>query len=232
MSNLFRNKYRVPSTRLEGFDYGSNAAYFVTICTKDKVHFFGEIVDIAENSNSSESTVAAETPGMSSLRIPIVKLSDIGKIVETEWLKTPGLRPDMNLELGTLVVMPNHFHAIIIIGENPYNSNHHSALRRDDMPGVSSATMDATNSENANNSFKNHDYKNEFSAQSKNLASIIRGFKSAVTMQAKNLGYHHFAWQTRYHEHIIRDQESYQKIEDYILNNVYTWQSDKFYTNP
>ena len=51
-------------------------------------------------------------------------LSEIGKIVQTEWLKTPEIRPDMNLELGEFVVMPNHFHAIIRIGENQFNTHH------------------------------------------------------------------------------------------------------------
>ncbi|MGZ5244799.1 MAG: hypothetical protein ACXWEY_14390 [Bacteroidia bacterium] len=81
MPGLFRNKYRIPSPRLEGFDYGSNTAYFVTICTKEREHFFGEILDSGKNS-VAESIGAVETPGMSPLRSQIVRLSDIGKIVE------------------------------------------------------------------------------------------------------------------------------------------------------
>ena len=50
-------------------------------------------------------------------------LSDIGEIVNTEWLKTFEMRPDMNLYMGEYVIMPNHFHAIIDIGENKYNTN-------------------------------------------------------------------------------------------------------------
>ena len=40
--NKFRNKYRIPSARLIGYDYGSHGFYFVTICTKDKICFFGQ----------------------------------------------------------------------------------------------------------------------------------------------------------------------------------------------
>lgn len=50
-----------------------------------------------------------------------MNLSGIGKIVETEWLKTIDIRRDMNLELCEFVVMPNHFHGVIIINENEYN---------------------------------------------------------------------------------------------------------------
>jgi|GEM_PF-2011525 len=49
-------------------------------------------------------------------------LNDIAQIVKTECLKTFEMRPDMNLTMGEFVVMPNHFHAIIGIGENEYNS--------------------------------------------------------------------------------------------------------------
>ena len=40
---LFKNKYRVESIRLPGWDYGSVAAYFITLCTKNRIHYFGEI---------------------------------------------------------------------------------------------------------------------------------------------------------------------------------------------
>ena len=49
-------------------------------------------------------------------------LSAAGEIAENEWIKTVEMRPDMNLELAEFVVMPNHFHGIIIIGNNKYNN--------------------------------------------------------------------------------------------------------------
>ncbi len=45
MSDKFKNKYRIKSARLQNWDYGWNAAYFVTICTKNRESFFGEIVN-------------------------------------------------------------------------------------------------------------------------------------------------------------------------------------------
>jgi len=98
MSERFHDKYRIPSARLQNWDYGWNAMYFVTICTQGREYYFGEIVDGK------------------------MILSEIGKIAEQEWIKTPEIRPDMNLELDAFVVMPNHFHAIIIIGDNQYNA--------------------------------------------------------------------------------------------------------------
>ena len=69
--------------------------------------------------------------------------------------------------------------------------------------------------------------KNKFGSQSKNLASIIRGFKSAVTMYARERDIQ-FSWQPRFHDHIITSNNEYQKIADYILENPKKWREDKF----
>jgi REP element-mobilizing transposase RayT len=97
MPDKFRNKYRISSARLQNWDYSRNAAYFVTICTQGREHYFGNVVNGE------------------------MQLSAVGEIAQTEWLKTFDLRPDMNLILGEYIIMPNHFHAIIIIGKNQYN---------------------------------------------------------------------------------------------------------------
>lgn len=190
----FNDKYRIPSARLQTWDYSAAGSYFVTICTKDRQCLFGEI------------------------RQKKMYLSEVGKIAETQWLQTMELRPDMNLELGAFVVMPNHFHAIVIIGNNEFNTKRRDAMNcngRDAMHCVSTTT--ATPS------------INQFGPQSKNLASIIRGFKSSVTTQAKKIGCTNFHWQTRYHDHIIRDAQSFQNIQQYIIDNPVNWAKDKFY---
>jgi REP element-mobilizing transposase RayT len=189
----FKNKYRIPSARLPYWDYGQNAAYFVTICTKNRKHFFGEII----TGRDAMHCVSA-----------IMELSEIGKIVKNEWIKTPHMRPDMNLELGEFVVMPNHFHGIIFIRENEYN-----AKRRDAMHCVSTT---------------NEQHKNIFGPQSKNLASIIRGFKIGVTKNARAIN-PYFAWQSRFYDHIIRNEKTYYKIVEYIRYNPLKWQDDRYY---
>ena len=45
MIEKYNNKYRIPSARLKGWDYGADAIYFVTICTNHRQHYFGEIED-------------------------------------------------------------------------------------------------------------------------------------------------------------------------------------------
>ena len=126
------------------------------------------------------------------------------------------MREDMNLQMDEYVIMPNHFHAIIIIGENKYNTSIDSKFDpqcRDAMHCV--CTEDGNNT-------------NRFGSQSKNLASIIRGFKIGVTRDARKI-HADFMWQTRFHDHIIRNDESLQRIRDYVCNNPTTWVGDKFH---
>ena len=191
----FKNKYRIASARLQNWDYGSPGLYFITICTKNRECYFGEILE----------TDVVDTPCMAYLRA-----NKIGQIAETEWLKTPELRPDMNIELGEFVVMPNHFHGIIIIGENKYNND-----CRDAMHGISTTTIKTTT-------------KNNFGPQIKNLGSIIRGFKSSVTTFATKNNIV-FGWQERFHDHIIRNHDEYLRISNYIINNPANWGKDKFF---
>ncbi|MGD9489874.1 MAG: transposase [Calditrichaceae bacterium] len=201
----FKNKYRIPSARLPHWDYGANAAYFVTICTAHRVCFFGDI----QNHE--------------------MQLSPIGKIVETEWRKTFELRRDMNLEMDVFVVMPNHFHAIIIIGENEFNTNPENQ-RRDAMHGVSTNTINPENPRRdaMHGVSTGKPPQNKFGPQSKNLSSIIRGFKSAVTIAARQIDAE-FAWQSRYYDHIIRDEKTYFNIHEYIINNPRQWDRDDYY---
>lgn len=91
MAVKYHNKYRIPSSRLQNWDYGSNASYFVTICTLNRTHIFGTI----ENGE--------------------MLLNDIGKKAETCFIDIPVHFPFV--EMGAFVVMPNHVHAIIIINK-------------------------------------------------------------------------------------------------------------------
>ena len=67
-----------------------------------------------------------------------------------------------------------------------------------------------------------------FQNQGKNtLSSILGSYKSAVTKHVHRLGYE-FEWQSRFYDHIIRDNESFRRIEKYIENNIENWGDDKF----
>lgn len=197
---LFKNKFRIPSARLQSWNYGNPGLYFITICTKNMQHYFGQV------------------------RNAQMQLTELGKIAQQEWINTIEIRPDMNLKTGEFIVMPNHFHAILMIGENNYN-------RTDAMHRVSNSTLNLDSTLNMNlDSYMNQgDAKhrvstNQFGPQSHNLASIVRGFKSAVTLYARKNNLK-FDWHPRFHDHIIRTHTEFINIENYIRQNPAKWQT-------
>lgn len=90
---LYRNRYRVKSTRLPGWVYTRAGYYFVTICTKNHLEHFGEIATL------------------------IVRLSPIGEVACSFWEEIPTHFP--NVTLDEYIIMPNHVHGIIIIRSTP-----------------------------------------------------------------------------------------------------------------
>lgn len=218
MPDKFKDRYRIPSTRHPHWDYGWDGGYFITICTHNREHYFGEIIEGE------------------------MQLSDIGQIVHSEWIKTPYIRPDMNLELDVFAIMPNHFHAIINICENQYNTQNANIIKNDTSGDNRDAGCRDTRCKDAGcrdamhrvstlmaaMNFNDMECKNKFAPQRKNLASIIRGFKSAVTNRTRKF-HADFAWQSRYHDHIIRNDDQYKQIKNYILNNPENWDQDKYF---
>lgn len=69
---------------------------------------------------------------------------------------------------------------------------------------------------------------NQFGPQSKNLASVIRGFKIGVTTNARKIN-PDFAWQSRFHDHIIRNDRALKNIQRYIINNPLQWKTGEFH---
>lgn len=205
MSDKFQNKYRIPSARLPNWDYGWDAAYFITICTKDRECYFGEI----ENGS--------------------MNLSKIGVIADILWYEIKNHAK--NIELGDFVVMPNHIHGIIVL-----NGNH-----KIDATGGSEISSDVSTDVETRHALSLQPEppqptepgktiaQQRFQNQGKNtLSSIVGGYKSAVTKHANRLKLN-FAWQPRFHDHIIRDEKSFRNISAYIVNNTANWSSDQFF---
>lgn len=97
------------SIRLPGFDYAQPGAHFVTICSYRRQPLFGEVI-------------GGE-----------VILSAIGEIVRDEWLRTEFIRNEVTLD--KFVIMPNHFHGIVIIetffsGSTNVRAHGHAPLQR------------------------------------------------------------------------------------------------------
>jgi putative transposase len=90
----FRNKYRIPSARWQNWDYGSNAAYYVTICTRYHKCDFGKIVLSPKKS---------------------MQYSELGSMAYQYWTEIPSHFPFVDLD--AFVIMPNHIHGIVVINK-------------------------------------------------------------------------------------------------------------------
>ena len=199
----YQNKYRIPSSRLQSWDYGWAGAYFITICTNDREHFFGKI----QNEK--------------------MELSNIGILADVFLYEIKN--HSKNVELGEFVVMPNHIHLILILNDK------NVATKTMDSNGQIGETGEPVETRHALSlqppPHPQSIGKNRFQNQGKNtVSSIIGSYKSAVTKHAHRLGFK-FQWQTRFHDHIIRDEESFNRISEYIINNPKKWEKDKFYEN-
>ena len=173
----FQNRYRIPSARAAWWDYSSPGKYFITICTAFRECIFGKITDKR------------------------MILSEAGKIVLQEWIKSFKIRSELSCD--TFVIMPNHLHAILCIGAS------------------SEVTDIKTPIENHGVAYRSP----------KSISSFVGGFKSAATTRINELRKTPYApvWQTRFHDHIIRDETEYQRIYWYIRNNPKNWKEDKFH---
>lgn len=203
MADKFKNKYRIASTRLQNWDYGWSGAYFITICTQNRENYFGKI----ENGK--------------------MQLSQIGVIADILWYEIKNHAK--NIKLGEFVVMPNHIHGILILNNDinvdtnvDTNVETGHALSLPPSPPQPPPSQSPQSPQTIG--------QKRFQNIGKNtVSSIIGSYKSAVTKHSHRLGYD-FKWQTRFYEHIIRNEKSFNRITSYIINNPINWKIDKFYT--
>ena len=192
-------KHHRRSIRLKGYDYSQAGAYFITIVTQGRTCLFGDVEDGE------------------------MRLSTWGEIAREEWFKTAQIRPYVRLHDAEFVVMPNHVHGIIWIVDDDDNvvgarRRHVGARRRRAPTGRDAPVSD-------------HDTTVErFGVPvCGSIPTIVRAFKSATTKRVNALRNTPGApvWQRNYSEHIIRSEESLNRIRDYIANNPLQWEWDR-----
>ncbi|GEO04805.1 hypothetical protein AAE02nite_24690 [Adhaeribacter aerolatus] len=183
------------SIRLSGYDYSQAGAYFITLCTHNREHLFGEVVG------------------------GTMHLNEYGKIAANEWARTPEIRPQVALDV--YVIMPNHMHGILII-----HSRDESHSSQTHLPNSHSSQTHSPQSHSANKGESDSPPR----SPSDTIGAMVRGYKSAVTKNINLICPGTVVWQRNYYEHIIRNEQAYQTISEYIVNNPSKWNSDKFYS--
>ena len=144
------------STRLKSWDYSWPWWYYVTICAHERECIFGEIVNDE------------------------MRLNSVGRIVEEEWLRTPEVRKEVELDM--YVVMPNHLHGIVIVGESG----------------------DVSRDVDEKDHFVGAHGRAPLRRTPHSLGSFIAGFKSIATKRINELRNSpgRAVWQRGFHDHI------------------------------
>jgi putative transposase len=185
------------SIRLKGYDYSQEGMYYITICCHNRNCLLGDVVNGE------------------------IILNEYGTIAFNEWLNTPNIR--RNVELDVFVIMPNHIHGIIILnGRGELHSPCMGGLNPPQNP------PDITPHDHPIDN-KWGELHSPLIGPSNNIGAIVRGYKSSVTKQINLLNIGCTVWQRNYWEHIIRNEQSHNRISAYIANNPAKWNDDKFY---
>ena len=194
------------SIRLKGYDYSQAGLYFITICCYNRKCLFGDVINGE------------------------MVLNEYGTIACNEWLNTPNIRK--NVELDVFVIMPNHIHGIIILNGRGELHSPLNMITGNTISGnaiTHNAITGNAITGNAITGNKRGECNSPPRGPSNNIGAIVRGYKSSVTKQFNLLNIGCTVWQRNYHEHIIRNEKSYQTIAEYIVNNPSKWNNDKFH---
>ncbi|TDD74968.1 transposase [Flavobacterium caseinilyticum] len=224
---LFKNRYQTESNRLKNWDYSSEAIYFITLVAQNRECIFGTIADDK------------------------MTLNDNGKIIETELLKSIVIRERWFFH--NWVVMPNHIHLLVEIKNDnsiPSVETHCSAsLPSASLPSASLPSASLQLESDSHSESK----PQKFSRKPNSISSFVAIFKSVTTKQINTLINSNDArrkdarrrdalqcvstketeqpmintiWQSNYHDHIVRNYNSFDTIYHYIKNNPKNWNTD------
>lgn len=199
------------SIRLKGYDYSQAGLYFITICCQDRACLFGDVID------------------------GHMQCNDAGIMVNKWYDELESKFPDIRCH--EIIVMPNHFHCIL---ENVGNVGLVGADLRvcpniHTSPIADERISDERISDEPDAGEPDAGEPIEGEHIGSPLHRVVQWFKTMTTNEyirgVKSLGWQRFngkLWQRNYYEHIIRNDQSYQRISAYIINNPAKWKEDKF----
>ena len=205
------------SIRLKGYDYSQAGLYFITICCHGRVCRFGHIYNNK------------------------MILNENGIIAYNEWVKLAERFP--NFELDVFQIMPNHFHGIIILNDAIAGAGFTPAPAPAGTPAPTAPAPAGTPAPAAPAPAGTPApapaapapmAAPTATATAPTISDIVGAYKSLVSngclkiYKSKNetMGK---LWQRNYYEHIIRNEQAYKNISNYIINNPAKWQADKFH---
>ena len=200
----YQGKYRIETARAKWWNYNNSGKYFITICTKNKSHLFGFV-------KNGEMI-----------------LNDYGKIVEKCWFDLPNHYS--NVVLDAFQIMPNHIHCIIESIELIAPESHVET----GLKPVCTA-IDNSIDNPIDNSIDNSIDNPEIEIKELKIHGVFEFIRALKTFSSRGINELRNSkgvsnWQERFHDHIIRNDEEYHRIKNYIINNPKKWSEDCHFT--
>jgi putative transposase len=204
MSELFKNKYRIKSTRRKNWDYSQEGYYFITICTRDRIKAFGNIKD-GEMINTKQADICNEC-----------------------WMDLPNHYP--NIELDEFIIMPDHIHGIVAITDSVCVNQSDVETIRPRVETIHELSLPVYDELSLRDDVPQYDDQSNIRQQRRKMLipKIIGRFKmqSAKKInQFQNTIGQPF-WQKNYHDRIIRDETELYFVREYIRNNPLHYTGD------
>jgi putative transposase len=222
MSDRYPNFHQRQSIRLKGYDYSKAGLYFITICVQNRECLFGKICFVGAPlcGCPNDSTIKIEPTQK-------MRLNNAGEMIIKWYNELKNKYPEIRCH--EMVVMPNHFHCIVEITD--ICENH---------PQGAHAGVPLRGRPNRQN-HRHNDYPTNVTPYGPDnkkydvtIGNVVDWFKTMTTNEyirgVKTLGWKRFdgkLWQRNYWEHIIRNEDSYQRIAAYILENPSKWNDDQ-----
>ncbi|UQD56930.1 transposase [Flavobacterium sp. K5-23] len=212
---LFKNKFKTESNRLKNWDYSSEAIYFITLVTQNRECIFGNIDDDK------------------------MVLNNNGNIIETELLKSISIRERWFFH--NWIIMPNHIHLLVEILETHDVETHDvethdvethcsASLQQSKFSKLSRkpnsissfvAILKSVTTKQINSQHKDASRRDASRRDASRRDTSRRDALQCVSTEPQNK-----IWQSNYHDHIVRDYASFEKIYYYIKNNPKNWNQD------
>ena len=229
MPDKFKDKYRIPSNRLRGWDYARNGHYYITMVTAGRKRLFGEIVNGE------------------------MVLNEWGQIVYDEFFKSFEMRDE--LFLGEFVLMPDHLHAIVILDKTKCmdvgacGDGSHGDVSFGPVEPHGRASLPQSQPQTQQTQptpiptpqrtcAPTPLMPTQFQRQPQYISSFVAGFKSATVKRIDDwidanqptmakFNKNNPLWQSNYYDHIIRDVIEYQYIAEYLVRNPMEWNDEE-----
>lgn len=195
------SKIHRQSYRLEGYDYSSEGAYSVTICTRGHECTLGDVLNGE------------------------MKLSEIGEIVHKCWIDLPSAFS--NVTLDEYQIMPSHVHGILVICGNRGSRDLINQIPTRPLPTENQIPTDAIPLGIQESHFGAQTNFPLMKNPKQTLGKIIRHFKAKATKKIHDAGYTGFGWQGRFYDHIVRDEQDLERLREFIRSNPLIWSLDE-----